>query len=128
MNNPGMNKQVVEENFSQESSAIIQEQRVSARQVHLSPIVEESTSPVRELSLVKKFYGMNFSSPTSPKQNRVEAAPKFGLTPIMEDLRELRLTSTAKKCKDDFEILASSRRQAAPTQEGLTLNDELIAR
>eukprot|EP00349_Pseudokeronopsis_sp_Brazil_P004913 CAMPEP_0202958500 /NCGR_PEP_ID=MMETSP1396-20130829/2831_1 /ASSEMBLY_ACC=CAM_ASM_000872 /TAXON_ID= /ORGANISM="Pseudokeronopsis sp., Strain Brazil" /LENGTH=64 /DNA_ID=CAMNT_0049676609 /DNA_START=1616 /DNA_END=1810 /DNA_ORIENTATION=+ len=39
----------------------------------------------------------------SPKATKV-SSPKFGLTPVLEEFRELALTSTKKKAKDDFDI------------------------
>jgi hypothetical protein len=53
---------------------------------------------------MKKFSGMQLKTPGSLLVSRPKANLKLSLTPIIEDLRELALSSKKKNCKDDFEV------------------------
>lgn len=57
-----------------------------------------------ELSLVKRFDRIQLKTPAQGILSQVKPPYKFGLTPIIEDLAELKLSSKKKAIKDDFEI------------------------
>ena len=66
----------------------------------------------KELTIVKTFNQLSLVSPAvltmvEPRTNDNKLKPEkvAGLTPIMEDLRELVLSSQRKKAKDDFEVV-----------------------
>jgi hypothetical protein len=62
--------------------------------------------------VAKRFARLNFETPTSERRLStpdIIKHPKvvineLRLTPIIEDLNELRLTSSEKKAKDDFNL------------------------
>jgi len=62
-------------------------------------------------SLVNRFGTMTFRTPSQRRAHSPDASQdergahrKFGLTPVMEELSGLRLTSTVKKTRDDFQL------------------------
>ena len=45
-----------------------------------------------------------------------------GLTPILEDLNELRLTSSKKRIKDDFQVSSRSKEALLPKSEAIEVD------
>ena len=68
----------------------------------LSPIEEEPISQVRDLSMVKKFGSLNVDS-----DNKVKPSPVM-ITPFINDFADLKLLSSERKVKDDFNVIKSS--------------------
>jgi hypothetical protein len=55
-----------------------------------------------ELSLLKRLDLFQLKTPASALLSTVKPVQKIGLTPIIEDLAELNLSSMKKGSKDDF--------------------------
>lgn len=80
----------------------------------MTPSVES-----KELSVVKKFSMLTFKSPSPRKYSSPQVLfhPKdlisqLRLTPIIEDFNELKLGSSDKKSKDDFDLIGKVTEQA----------------
>lgn len=113
------------------------------------PVVASSQHPNQQLSLVKRLNKFSMVSPlqtipTPLRSNRPERPTmlSFGLTPVIEDLNDLALTSNRKKPRDDFDLQESkpktlvfsdgsnAQEREQPYQEGAPheFSDEDIAR
>jgi hypothetical protein len=57
------------------------------------------------MSLMKRFDKMVLKTPASGILSTVQQKKKYGLTPVLEDLAELDISSKKKASKDDFEVL-----------------------
>ena len=67
---------------------------------------------------MKRFDKFKLKTPASGILSSVRPAKKFGLTPVIEDLAELNLSSMKKKSKDDFGL----RPIGPPAIEGVVLH------
>jgi hypothetical protein len=64
------------------------------------------------MSLTKRFAQLRFETPSSSRRKSLPSMSKelsknwkeLNLTPIIEELNELKLQSSEKKVKDDFEL------------------------
>ena len=67
---------------------------------------------------MKRFEKFELKTPASGLLSSVRPAKKFGLTPVIEDLAELNLSSMKKGSKDDFGL----RPESPPAFEGVVLH------
>ena len=102
-------------------------------------LISRSKEPKRtayELSLMKRFDRFELKTPASAGiLSSVRPPKKFGLTPIIEDLAELDLSSVKRKSKDDFglqpktpQLLEEVRQVAEAVSEKKQPKDEEVAK
>ena len=77
----------------------------------LTPVSEEASVLEKDLSVVKRFGGLTFDSPEGKKQSTLKKDQRLGITPLIGLIEEMKLISTEKKIKDDFDLLGKEREE-----------------
>lgn len=75
----------------------------------LTPIVEADAASEYDMTITKRMRRVTLITPMQSVGKVKAAMPTTKLTPILEDLRELRLSSERKRHSDDFDTVLHSR-------------------
>ncbi len=104
---------------------------VGGRSVEAAIRSQQKVEPHQD-SLIKKFQRIGLRTPPTPITTLSRLPPPHhargtdrGLSPIMEDLAELALTSSKKRSKDDFGLVSDAQNKL-PSLDQHALDDAVV--